>query len=45
MDYKEVDGVKFPHTLKIAAGPQRIEMKVTETLVNPKIEDSEFAVE
>ena len=45
MDYKDVDGVKFPHTMKVAAGPQRIEMTVTELLVNPKIDDSEFSVE
>jgi predicted Zn-dependent peptidase len=45
MDYKEIEGVKFPQTMKIAAGPQRIEMKITETLVNPNIDDSEFSVE
>lgn len=45
MDYKEFDGVKFPQTMQIAAGPQRIEMKITEKIVNPKIDDSEFSVE
>ena len=45
MDYKEVDGVKFPHQMKVAAGPQRIEMTVNEIKVNIKIDDSVFAVE
>jgi len=45
MDYKQVDGVSLPHTMKVAAGPQKIEMTVNEIALNPKIDDSVFAVE
>ncbi len=42
-DYKEVNGVMYPHTLKIDAGPQKIKMTVTEIKVNSKIKKSEFS--
>jgi predicted Zn-dependent peptidase len=43
-DYKEVDGIKFPHSSKISAGPQNIEAKITEIKINAGLSDDEFKV-
>lgn len=42
-DYKEVDGIKFPHSIRMAAGPQEILMKVEEIKHNQEVSDSQFA--
>lgn len=44
-DYKEIDGIMFPHTSKIAAGPQNIEAKTTEIKINSGITDDTFKVD
>ncbi len=45
MDYQEVDGVKFPFTLKQQMGPQKIDMKASEVLVNQEVSEDTFKVE
>ena len=42
MDYKEVEGVSFPHKLKQTAGPQIMDIEVVEIKVNSKIDDAVF---
>ena len=42
MDYKEVDGVSFPHTLSQGFGPQTIKFEITSFEINPKISKKEF---
>ncbi|MBB4119310.1 putative Zn-dependent peptidase [Mesonia hippocampi] len=41
-DYREVNGVLFPHNLKVNMGPETIDIKIIEALINQKISDSEF---
>lgn len=41
-DYKEVEGVKFPHSLRQVVGPQEILITMTEIKHNIEIEDSKF---
>lgn len=41
-DYKEVSGVKFPHTITIQMGPQAIKMETKSLEVNTGLEDSLF---
>lgn len=41
-DYREVDGVSFPYTMHILAGPQSITMTVTGIQLNTGIEDAVF---
>lgn len=41
-DYKEVDGILFPHSLTQTMGPQAFDMKVKTIEINQKIEDSVF---
>lgn len=43
-DYREVNGVKFPHSIKIS-GPQSVTIEVQEVLVNTKIKKSAFSYE
>lgn len=43
-DYREVNGVKYPYIMKIEAGPQKINMTVTEIKVNSGVKDSEFKI-
>ncbi|MGE0770069.1 MAG: insulinase family protein [Cyclobacteriaceae bacterium] len=45
LDYKEVNGVKFPHTIAQNQGPMNFKFEVTELVLNPKIEDGVFKVE
>ena len=45
-DYQEVDGVKFPHTIKIAgAMPVPMEAKMEEVRINDEIPEDKFSVE
>ncbi|MDP3352830.1 MAG: pitrilysin family protein [Flavobacteriaceae bacterium] len=41
-DYKEVAGVKFPHTIKMTMGPQQIDFKVKELKVNEGVTATDF---
>ena len=43
-DYQEVAGIKFPHSLINTVGPQKIDLKATEILVNSKLKKTEFEV-
>ena len=42
LNYKEVDGVKFPHLLKMASGPQILEFLTKEIVINEGVSDSDF---
>jgi zinc protease len=44
-DYKAVNGVLFPHTTIIPVGPQKLEAKVTNILVNKGVADDKFQVQ
>ncbi len=44
-DYKEVDGIKYPHARSRNMGPQVIELTVTEIKINSKLKSSAFAWE
>lgn len=41
-DYKEVDGVKIPHTLKQSMGPQEIVFSIDEVIINKDVSDEDF---
>lgn len=41
-DYKEVDGIKFPHTLTVTAGPQEIKFEVTDIKINEGVSEEDF---
>ena len=41
-DYKEVQGIKFPHTLSIAAGPQKFDFIVSAIKINDGVEKEDF---
>ncbi len=41
-NYKEVNGVMFPHTTKITAGPQVIILNVSEIKLNDGVTDEDF---
>ncbi|MDP2087967.1 MAG: pitrilysin family protein [Flavobacteriaceae bacterium] len=41
-DYKEVGGIKFPHTLKMSVGPQLIDLIVKEIKVNQGVTSADF---
>jgi outer membrane lipoprotein-sorting protein len=43
-DYKEVNGVQYPHTITTSIGPQQIKMQVTGIEVNKDLADSLFEV-
>lgn len=43
-DYKEVQGVKFPHTIKQQLGPQAIDMKVSTITINSGLSPATFSV-
>jgi len=44
-DYKEVDGIMVPHTLKQAVGPQAFVLKVASCETNTGMSNDEFKVE
>lgn len=41
-DYQVVNGVNLPHTLTVIAGPQEIEFKVNQVLINEGVSDQDF---
>jgi hypothetical protein len=41
-EYKEVNGVMFPHLMLQSAGPQNFEIKFNEIMVNQEIPDTKF---
>ncbi|AMC12221.1 peptidase M16 [Lutibacter profundi] len=41
-DYKDVDGIKFPHLIKMTMGPQQFEFIVKEILINKDVANSDF---
>lgn len=41
-DYKEVDGLKFPHTISQSLGPQEISFKVDTIKINDGVSDADF---
>jgi len=41
-DYKEVNGVMFPHTTKITAGPQVLILKSTDVKINEGVTEADF---
>jgi len=43
-DYKEVNGVKFPHTLKQNMGPMQLNFQVSKIDVNKGLQDTDFKV-
>ncbi|MDZ7764576.1 MAG: insulinase family protein [Melioribacteraceae bacterium] len=43
-DYKEIDGVFYPHKLTQQIGPQSIELEVTQIKVNQELSDSLFKI-
>ncbi len=44
-DYREVDGIMFPFSLKQVAGPQVLDMKVVSVELNTGLDDDLFKVE
>ena len=42
-DYEDVDGVMFPHTIRMVNGTMTIVMKFSEVKSNVEIENSKFA--
>jgi zinc protease len=41
-DYKDINGVKYPHTYKIQQGPMPMLMKVTDVKINSGLKDEVF---
>ncbi len=41
-DYKEVNGVKFPHSIGIKSGPMNLDFVVQEIKVNEGVSDEDF---
>ena len=41
-DYKEVNGIKFYHTMKMAMGPMNFEFKTKDIKFNEGVSDSDF---
>ncbi len=44
-EYKEVDGILFPHEVKQEAGPQRVEMTLDAVEINTGLEEGFFVIE
>ena len=44
-DYKEVGGVKFPHTTSVSMGPMNLKFDVSAIEVNPTLDDTLFKVQ
>ena len=44
-EYMDVSGVKFPSLMEQQVGPQSVTIAINDIKVNPRISDSEFAVE
>lgn len=43
-DYKEKNGIKFPHRQSVDMGGQRIDIEATTIKVNPSLKDDDFAM-
>jgi predicted Zn-dependent peptidase len=41
-DYKEVNGIKFPHSIGIKAGPMNLDFIVKEIKINESVSDADF---
>lgn len=41
-DYSEVDGIKFPHTINHATGPQEFTFKISKIVINEGVSDADF---
>lgn len=41
-DYQEVNGIKFPHTMTISAGPQELNFEVSEIKINEGVSEEDF---
>ena len=41
-EYKLVDGILFPHVIKLPMGPQSMDFKMNEITVNPDVSDADF---
>ena len=44
-DYKSVDGVLFPHVIKMPIGPQNLAFRAINITVNPQVSESDFNIE
>lgn len=44
-NYKEVNGVKFPHTTSVSMGPMNLKFEVSAIEVNPTIDDAIFKIQ
>ncbi len=44
-EYKEVDGILFPHEVRQEAGPQRVEMTLDAVEINTGLEEAFFVIE
>jgi hypothetical protein len=42
-DFKDIDGYKVPHTMRMEMGELGIVLKVTEFKINVEIDDAKFA--
>lgn len=41
-DYRAVDGILFPHTISVSAGPQELKFEVSEIKINEGVSDADF---
>ncbi|NCT19049.1 MAG: insulinase family protein [Flavobacteriia bacterium] len=41
-EYKEVGGIKFPHTIGVAAGPQELKFEVADIKINEGVTEEDF---
>lgn len=44
-DYKEVNGIKFPHTIVVSQGPMNFRFEAAKVEVNPVLDDSLFKIQ
>jgi len=44
-DYKDVNGIKFPHTVLVSQGPMNLRFQVSSLEVNPVLDDAIFKVQ
>lgn len=44
-NYKEVSGIKFPHTTSVSMGPMNLKFEVSSVEVNPSIDDAIFKIQ
>jgi zinc protease len=44
-DYKDINGIKFPHTVLVSQGPMNLKFQVSGLEVNPVLEDALFKVQ